>query len=156
MTTATEWAAERTFVEHEHRELVPGINRIHEVACSVGTIPATDLSRALRDVMAWVDDVLQPHAAWEEQWLYPELDQRAGTPWATRLMQFEHGQIRDMTSRLDEDHTRLFEFGHLGGEVSSIRCHLFGLEALLRAHVEREERFLVPLLDEPYPVASPG
>jgi hemerythrin-like domain-containing protein len=156
MTTATEWTAERTFVEHEHRELIPGINRIHEVACSVGTIPATELSRALRDVMAWVDGVLQPHAAWEEQWLYPELDQRAGTPWATRLMQFEHDQIRDMTSRLDADHTRLFEFGHLGGEVSAICCHLFGLEALLRAHVEREERFLVPLLDEPYPVAVRG
>ena len=34
-------------------------------------------------------------------------------------------------------------------DASSIRCHLFGLEALLRAHVEREERFLLPLLEEP-------
>ena len=59
-----------------------------------------------------------------------------------------------MTSRLDDDHTRLFEFGHIGADVASIRCHLFGLEALLRAHIEREERFMLPLLDEPYP--SPG
>ena len=151
MTASREWTAERTFVEHEHRELVPGLSKIHEVACSVGSIPAIDLSRALREVMAWVDGVLRPHTAWEEQWLYPELDRRAGTPWATRLFQFEHGQIRDMTSRLDDDHTRLFEFGHIGADVASIRCHLFGLEALLRAHVEREERFLLPLLEEPYP-----
>jgi hemerythrin-like domain-containing protein len=151
MTASREWTAERTFVEHEHRELVPGLSKIHEVACSVGSIPAIDLSRALREVMAWVDGVLRPHTAWEEQWLYPELDRRAGTRWATRLFQFEHGQIRDMTSRLDDDHTRLFEFGHIGADVASIRCHLFGLEALLRAHVEREERFLLPLLEEPYP-----
>lgn len=154
MTASREWTAERTFVEHEHRELVPGLSKIHEVACSVGSIPAIDLSRALREVMAWVDGVLRPHTAWEEQWLYPELDRRAGTRWATRLFQFEHGQIRDMTSRLDDDHTRLFEFGHIGADVASIRCHLFGLEALLRAHIEREERFMLPLLDEPYP--SPG
>ena len=147
MTAAREWTPERTFVEHEHRELVPGLNRIHEVACSVGTTAAIDLSKELRTIMAWVDNVLRPHEAWEEHWLYPELDLRTGSPWATRLLQLENRQIREMTSRLDEDHTRLFEFGHPGGEISSIRCHLFGLEALLRAHIEREERFLLPLLD---------
>ena len=96
MTTTAEWTAERTFVEHEHRELIPGINRIHEVACSVGTVPATDLSRALREVMAWVDGVLQPHAAWEEQWLYPELDQRAGTP---------HGSTVNPAAAMSEAHS---------------------------------------------------
>jgi hemerythrin-like domain-containing protein len=154
MTTARELTGERAFVEHEHRELAHGINRIHEVACSVGTVPALELSRALREVMEWVDGVLRPHAAWEEQWLYPELDLRAGTPWATRLLRFDHGQIRQMTSQLDHDHTRLFEFGHLGGETPSIRCHLFGLEALLRTHLEREETFLLPLLEQPHETAS--
>jgi hypothetical protein len=28
-----------------------------------------------------------------------------------------------------------------------LRGHLFALEALLRAHIEREDRFLVPLLE---------
>jgi hemerythrin-like domain-containing protein len=149
MTSAmSEWTVERDFLEHEHRELVPGLNRIHDVACSVGSIPTIELSRALREVMAWIDHVLRPHTAWEEGWLYPELDVRAGTPWATRLLQFEHRQIRDMTSRVDEDHTRLFAVGRIEVEASSVRCHLFGLEALLRAHVEREERFLLPLLEE--------
>ena len=35
--SSSEWTAERAFVEHEHRELVPGLNRIHDVACSVGS-----------------------------------------------------------------------------------------------------------------------
>jgi hypothetical protein len=29
---------------------------------------------------------------------------------------------------------------------AQIRCRLFGLEALLRAHIEREEHLLIPIL----------
>ena len=29
-----------------------------------------------------------------------------------------------------------------------LRCDLFALEALLRAHIEREEKLLLPVLDE--------
>jgi hemerythrin-like domain-containing protein len=138
--------AARDFAEHEHRELLPGIDRIHDAACSAGTVATPHLSIALLDVIRWVDGVLQPHAAWEEASLYPELDRRAGTPWATRLMQFEHQQVRQLTARLRLDHDRLNQ-PHHPNLVQEVRCHLFGLEAILRAHVEREERFLLPLLD---------
>jgi len=33
-----------------------------------------------------------------------------------------------------------------GAQQAETRCHLFSLEALLRAHLEREERFLIPML----------
>jgi hemerythrin-like domain-containing protein len=139
-------AAERAFAEHEHRELRPGIDRIHEVACTAGTSTNSQLSLALLDVMRWVERVLRPHTAWEETTLYPEFDRAAGTPWATKLMHFEHQQVRDLTDQLRVDHARLNE-SHGIHFVEEVRCHLFGLEALLRAHVEREERFLMPLLD---------
>jgi hypothetical protein len=35
--------------------------------------------------------------------------------------------------------------------LADARCHLFSLEALVRAHLEREERFLMPLLAEAVP-----
>jgi hemerythrin-like domain-containing protein len=139
--------AERDFAEHEHRELRPGIDRIHDAACSVGTVATPQLSIALLDVIRWVERVLQPHVAWEEASLYPELDRRAGTPWATKLMQFEHQQIREMTARLHRDQERL-NMPHDLDLVQEIRCHVFGMEAILRAHVEREERLLLPLLEE--------
>jgi hypothetical protein len=31
--------------------------------------------------------------------------------------------------------------------MHELQGHLFTLEALLRAHIDREERFLIPLLD---------
>ena len=43
--------------------------------------------------MGWLEHELKPHLAWEDRWLYPQLDEIAGTPWATRLPRFEHRQI---------------------------------------------------------------
>jgi hypothetical protein len=39
---------------------------------------------------------------------------------------------------------------------TELRCHLSSLEALLRAHIEREERFLIPLLDDDRSLAKPN
>jgi len=143
--TQAVWA----FEEHEHRDLVRGINRLHEVACEIGRRPTPELSVDVIHCLQWVDSILVPHIAWEESWLYPAIEVRTGTPWATRAARFDHLQIREMAERLRADQPRLLS--HLPGDhATDVRCHLFGLEALLRAHIEREERFLIPLLeDEP-------
>lgn len=135
------------FAEHEHRDLLRGINRIHDVACEFGRRPTAESSVHVLGVLDWLDSTLAPHIAWEESWLYPEIDARLDTPWATRAARFDHQQLREMAGRLrvDQHHLRDGSPGELGAET---RCHLFGLEALLRAHVEREERFLIPLLDQ--------
>ena len=141
-------------MEHEHRELVPGLNRIHDVACSVGSIPTPDLGREVREVLAWVDGVLRPHAAWEENWLYPELDERAGTPWATRLLQFEHQQIRAMTARVAEDHAHLLEFGHGSSDTRDPMSPVRARGTAPRARRARGA-IVLPLLDEAHGRAGP-
>ena len=156
MTTETRsteaiWA----FEEHEHRDLVRGINHIHEVACEIGSRTSTEASTHLLGVLDWLDRVLEPPIAWEEGWLYPEIDARTGTPWATRAARFDHQQIRNERGRLRVDRTLLGNRA-AGDQQAETRCHLFGLEALLRAHIEREERFLIPLLNEPALAARCG
>jgi iron-sulfur cluster repair protein YtfE (RIC family) len=141
-TTAV-WA----FAEHEHRDLVRGINRIHDVACEIGRRATPEWSADMLEVLDWLDRSLEPHIAWEESWLYPEIDARTGTPWATRSARFDHRQVRAMAARLRLDHEAFSIHDALDQEAET-RCHLFSLEALLRAHIEREERFLIPLLDE--------
>jgi hypothetical protein len=135
------------FAEHEHRDLVRGINRLHEVACEIGRRPVLELSVDVLHVVDWLDGTLAPHVAWEENWLYAEIDRRLGTPWATRAARFDHQQIRVMAARLRVDHHLLTRGASNDPQVET-RCHLLGLEALLRAHVEREERFLIPILDD--------
>jgi hemerythrin-like domain-containing protein len=146
-TRTGEAEAVRAFAEHEHLDLARGINRIHDVACEIGHGPSLELAAHVAGVLRWLDGVLEPHVAWEETWLYPEIDARTGTPWATKAARFDHQQIRDMVGRLRADDFRL-EMDAYGDRYAAVRCHLFGLEALLRAHIEREERYLIPLLED--------
>jgi iron-sulfur cluster repair protein YtfE (RIC family) len=145
-TRASATSAVWAFAEHEHRDLERGINRIHDVACEIGHRPTPELSVDVLSVLDWLERTLEPHFAWEEGWLYPAIDGRTGTPWATRASRFDHQQIRQMADGLRSDQARLAS--RAPGDNEQTRCHLFGLEALVRAHVEREERFLMPLLND--------
>lgn len=133
------------FSEHEHRELVREINRIHDVACRIGGWLTPEDSVSVLGILDWLDRALEPHIAWEESWLYPEIDTRTGTPWATRAARFDHGQIRVVANKLRADKLYLQQ-DRAGERLAEMRCHLFALEALVRAHLDREERFLMPLL----------
>jgi iron-sulfur cluster repair protein YtfE (RIC family) len=104
------------------------------------------LSTAALEILHWVDHVLEPHAQWEDRWLYPEIDERAGSPWATRLMTYEHQQIRDAAHAVAAARLALREHGSTA-TVIELRGRLFALDAIVRAHMAREERFLIPLLD---------
>ncbi len=136
------------FAEHEHRDLARGINRIHDAACAVGQLPTPELSARVLDVLHWLDGTLGPHIAWEDGWLFPEIDARTGTPTATRAARFEHQQIREVIAGLRADHDRLDRRGPPGDKSAETRSDLVRLEALIRAHLACEERFLIPLLAE--------
>lgn len=136
----------RSFVDHEHEELAAGIDRLHEVAWDLPSLSAPQMSTRLSSVLRWVEETLQPHMAWEERWLFPTIDDRAQTRWATRLVRFDHGQITKQAERL-RTHRSQLEHGPAGDAIAEVRCDLFGLETLLRADLEREEIFLLPLLE---------
>jgi iron-sulfur cluster repair protein YtfE (RIC family) len=147
-STAAVPGAVWAFAEHEHRELDRGLNHIHDIACEVQDWIAPELPTRLLGVLDWLDHVLEPHLNWEETWLYPQIDERTGTPWATRSSRFDHRQIRRMAGRVRDDEHRLHDDGAASAALPEVRCHLFGLEALLRSHIEREERFLIPIIAE--------
>lgn len=137
----------RVYGEHEHRELTRGISHIHEAADTVGVASHADVRRATRDVLAWATTTLEPHLAWEESWLYPQVEGVTGTQWSTRAARFDHRQLEALVARL-----RLHEAtaAHLWTPTTTgeLRCDLIALEALIRAHLDREETLLFPVLDE--------
>jgi hemerythrin-like domain-containing protein len=135
----------RTFAEHEHEELAAGIDRIHELGEELATLPVDQRAASIRRVLHWVDTDLKPHMAWEESWLFPQIDDRARTPWATRVIRFDHQQIAAQADRLDAHSACGSHFP--SHDTVTLLADLSGLEALLRANVEREERFLLPLLE---------
>ena len=135
---------EHDFAVHEHAEMRRGIEGILEAASL--HVSNDELSTAALEILHWVDHVLEPHAQWEDRWLYPEIDERAGSPWATRLMTYEHQQIRDAAHAVAAARLALREHGSTA-TVIELRGRLFALDAIVRAHMAREERFLIPLLD---------
>lgn len=145
MTLIPPVAAEHAFVENE--QLASGVDHIHRLGTLVGTIPTHDLTYELLQLLSWIEKVLEPHTTWEEMVLYAKIDERAGTVWATKLMRYEHQQIRLLAHRLEVDRETLrHETTH--DELVELRGRLFALEGLIRAHLEREELFLIPLLDQ--------
>ena len=147
MNATDAFEAIRSFGEHEHRDLAHGLDHIHEVGCLLGSGSRLDDIRAMGEVLHWSTDTLAPHITWEEAWLYPQIDAITGTPWATRAARFDHGQIRSLASRLHRDEEVVID-GSSPGVADEVRSHLFAYEALLRAHIDREEHLLLPVLTQ--------
>jgi hemerythrin-like domain-containing protein len=146
--------ADAAFAEHEHAELTLAAGDLHRLACLASEITVGDLARRLRDVENWVATALEPHAAWEESTLYRRIDALAETPWATRLMRFEHRQIREAAREIESDRRRLEVDG--ADHRLETAGDLFALEALLWAHIQREQLLLLPIVDEGGVEATPA
>jgi iron-sulfur cluster repair protein YtfE (RIC family) len=139
--------AVHSFVEHEHDELAAGLDRMHEVGCDMTSRPTSELLAAVGNVLRWVDETLRPHMAWEETWLFPQIDAHLHTPWATRLVRFDHRQVSRQAERVSM-HRLDIRHGPSAQAVVELRSDLLALEALVRANVAREEEFLLPLVEE--------
>jgi iron-sulfur cluster repair protein YtfE (RIC family) len=134
------------FVEHEHEELVVALDRIHRMAEELTDLPVDRMANSVAKVLSWFDETLKPHMAWEESWLCPEIDTRAQTTWVTRLVRFDHRQIVHQANRL-RAHKSHLDHGPSRETEAEVFGDLLGLETLLRADLEREEHFLIPLLE---------
>jgi iron-sulfur cluster repair protein YtfE (RIC family) len=143
-------AIERRIISHEHRDLEHVVSRIEATAELAGNLAARDLAGALRSLLDSIQKTLLPHADWEDTWYYPQVDRLAGTPWATKLLRYEHQQIRATVERLEADWLALRrEPTHR--QLVDLRARLYGLHAVLTSHFEQEERFLIPLIDNESP-----
>jgi iron-sulfur cluster repair protein YtfE (RIC family) len=147
MITQAVGGNEGRFVAHEHRDLALGLAYIAETIERSRAFSSTELWARLHHTIRWLENELQPHLTWEAMWLYPEFDAIAGTPWATRLPLYEHRQIEAGIAALQVDSTRWF--GHSTPQTDAdLVAHLSAIRALIAAHIEREDRFLLPLLEE--------
>ena len=139
--------AELSFARNEHYELRAGVDAIHDTANELGWTSNQQTAAAIGRVRNWVQTVLVPHAAWEDAVVYPEIERRTQTEWSVKQARYEHYQIERAAGQLTADIDVLH--GPVTHEQAcEIRSHLIALETLLRSHMEREELFLLPVIDE--------
>ena len=138
-------AVERHIIGRAHRQLDLLLGRIESAAGLVGVLGGAELGHALAQLLDDLDHVLLPHIEWEEQLCFPETDELAGTPWATRLLRLQHEQISACLEGLRAD-VLVLQHGVGLHTLPRVRAHLHGLHALLTSHLEQEERALLALL----------
>jgi hemerythrin-like domain-containing protein len=137
---------EARFAAREHRELAVGLAYIGETIERSRDLSSSDLWARLHHALGWLERELKPHLLWEDTWLYPQFDELAGSAWATKLMHFEHRQIEALIAALEADSERWL--GRSTPQTcADVVSHLSGIRTLITAHTEREERFLLPLLE---------
>lgn len=139
--------AEYAFARHEHAELRAGLDHMNATARAIAQLSTDECAARVRPVCAWLTEVLLPHVAWEGTVIFPEIDELSATTWPTRLMRFEHSQINRRVVALDKHVDRLCGTAPSADERLELHDQLIAIEALIRAHLEREEAFLLPYLN---------
>jgi hemerythrin-like domain-containing protein len=137
-------------LREEHRHLLPHVEALAEAGDAVGAGPA-DAARALVDeAYGFLAGHLIPHAAAEDEVLYPEVDLLLGVSGSTRAtdtMRRDHVEVVQLTRRLGALRERLAAGPLETAEERELRRILYGLYALVVLHFAKEEEVYLPLLD---------
>jgi hemerythrin-like domain-containing protein len=96
--------------------------------------------RHMRSLVAALKGHIGPHAAWEEEVLYPVVDRQAGEAQFTRSMRYEHRIVERTIGELER-------MADSGAEPARFAQRAEQLLGLIHAHFEVEEEVLLPVLD---------
>jgi iron-sulfur cluster repair protein YtfE (RIC family) len=127
----------------EHKELIPHIEQILEVANSIPEAPLEQIRAGVREVYEFLAYHLIPHAQAEEAALYPTVQKVLGSPDATRTMSRDHVEV----GRYVEELASLQE-GLSSSNFKSLQRVLYGVYALVKVHFAKEEEVYLPILEE--------
>ena len=96
---------------------------------------------ALRtSALAFLREDVREHIAMDEELLFPRLTERLGDPLATAPMRYEHRAMRWWTEQIASADL---------ADVDELQRLLYGVHALIRVHLSREEDLHVAALESP-------
>lgn len=128
---------------NRHREIRAWTDELRSAARLMPKLDAASRAAVLADLVAFLQEEVEPHTHVDEQVLYPSAAQRIGSPLATAAMAYDHLAIRAWIAKLAEAD----EEG-----VETIQELLYGLDALIRVHLWKEdELYLAPLESSSWP-----
>ena len=122
-----------------HVELERTCEAVREAARRLPSLAAPE--RALeRDGVLDLLAGLEGHMALDERVLFPEVAERLGDPLATASMSYDHRAIREWL--------RLIHAAPLD-PPDELQQLLYGLDALIRVHVWKEDELYLAMLESP-------
>ena len=130
---------------------VKGFSRAHEeigkqtaelrlAARMMPMLSRADRERVRGDVLRLLREDIEPHTRLDEELLYPAAAERLGDPLIAASMNYDHLAIREWIGDIGD--TDIDDIPHLQGL-------LYGLDALIRVHVWKEDALFLDPLQRP-------
>ena len=126
----------------EHKELIPHIEQILEVANSIPEASLEQIRDGVGEVYEFLAYHLIPHAQAEDAALYPAVQKALGSPDATKTMSRDHVEVGRYIEELAELRMDLSP-----RNFKSLQRVLYGVYALVKVHVAKEEEVYLPILE---------
>jgi hemerythrin-like domain-containing protein len=134
--------ADRDFTD-THEEFRAWTDRLRAAARTLPQLDRGERLLLLADLVAFLRERIEPHTRIDEAVLFPTAESRSGSPLASASMAYDHLAIRSWIAKLaeaDED------------DVETLQELLYGLDALIRVHLWKEdELFVKPLRSSTWP-----
>ena len=130
-------------LREEHRELIPHIERILQVAESLTDACLEQSREGVEEVYEFLAYHLVPHAQAEEAALYPAVQWALGSPESTRTMSRDHVEIGRYVTELASLRREISP-----GQLKPLLRALYGVYALVKVHFAKEEEVFLPILEE--------
>jgi heavy metal translocating P-type ATPase len=130
---------ESTRFRAEHRDLLPAVDRLRDVADRLDWLDRAKGRAELRDVYDFLVEKLLPHEREEEEVLYPIVAGVLGGEDPTGAMTRTHVEITHLVKLLGRSIDDLGDEGPSDDDLPELRRVLYGLHAILRLHFAQEE-----------------
>jgi iron-sulfur cluster repair protein YtfE (RIC family) len=131
----------------EHRELYPQIELLRQSADVVNESLTTQAHDRIEQAHNFLTRQLIAHAHAEEASLYPTVQKIMGTELSTATMIRDHVEIARLTEELDSLRVHKSQLTITSIQTAALRRVLYGLYAVLKLHLAKEEEIYLPLLD---------
>ncbi len=134
-------------LREEHKELLPHIEAIRQVADASGEAPLSELRPQIDEVYDFLAYHLLPHAQAEEAALYPVVGKVMGAPEATGTMSRDHVEVGRLIEELGLIRSNASGSTLTALQIKDLRRVLYGLYTLVKVHFAKEEEVYLPILD---------
>lgn len=141
-------------VRDEHRELRGRIEFLRTVADSIGSAATESVREAVGQAYTFLIHQLIPHAQAEEQVWYPTVGRLLRAVEATETMSRDHLEVIRLTEELETLRLHLFYASVSESDEQALRRVLYGLYAILKLHLAKEEELYLPILEARLPAAE--
>lgn len=120
-----------------------------ELRAAARLLPSLDRASRLvlvADLVSYLHEKVEPHTHVDEQVLYPQQPVLGSSPLAAAAMAYDHLAIRSWIAKLAEADE---------ADVGTLQELLYGLDALIRVHLWKEdELFVKPLGSSTWPASG--